>query len=162
MEGVNHVAWESVSIMKHKSFPSNISRKEALLVFAEHSELWTNCSFYGMFPAILFCIILFYLVQDFSHFSLIKRFLREYPILVISHSVHFSLGISSFRHLLNDWLIDWLMNWLMLLLISGFSWLAETTPGHPVVGKLGPKNALPLASLHTLRWSSVPLLLSAI
>lgn len=45
-------------------------------------------------------------------------------------------------------MIDGLMDKLILLLMGGFSWLAEIiTPGHPVLGKLGPKGASPPPSV---------------
>lgn len=129
-----------------QSFPSNISRKKVLLVLTEPSELWTNCSFYGMFPVILFCLPFFYLVQESNDFSLIEHFLREYQILVISHPVWILAWVFFLSG--NSPVIDWLMDKLISLLMSGFSWLAGIiTPGHPILGKLGPKGALPRPSV---------------
>lgn len=136
-----------------QSFPSSISRKEVLLALADPSELWSNCSFYGMFPVFLFCIkFFFYLFQESSHLSLIKHFLREYLVLVTSPSV----WILAWVFLLSGVspMIDWLMGKLTLLLISGFPWLVEITPGHLILGKPGPEDALPPPVAHADELSS--------
>lgn len=112
-----YIMWpESLDLFWNiKGFSSQSSREEILLMLVECSELWTNWSFYWMFPVLLFCITFSYPVQESSHFLPVTHFLKVYLILVISCSLWILAWVFLGLSLMMDRLINFSVHqWLFL------------------------------------------------